>query len=60
MFKKHQFTCPDVIYVRNQQKKTALATFGIYGLVFGALAIAARRSEKQFEQDLETNETPVE
>lgn len=36
MFSRHEYTCPDVIYLRNRNKKIQLAN-----LAFGAFTIAA-------------------
>lgn len=37
MFKRHVFTCPDVIYLRNRQKKINIATMAVQIVFWGGL-----------------------
>lgn len=53
MFKKHQFTCPDVIYLQNRQKKLAKINLGFIVLFYGGLYAAAKTAEKRDIQKLE-------
>lgn len=59
---RHQFTCPDVIYLRNQQKKAQLTILGVYAVFFGGLALVGHRLEKDLDDELQkiVEETPSE
>ena len=53
MFKRHVFTCPDVIYLRNRQRKIALATNGVALLLFGCAWVYGTVLEKRLDEELE-------
>lgn len=57
MFKRHQYTCPDVIYLRNRQKKIQIAAIGAQIVFWGGLWLA---SQKQVAEPLDLPETPTE
>lgn len=58
---RHQFTCPDVIYLRNRQKKIAYANLGVTFLMYGGLWVAGKRMEKKLDDELNDilDETPA-
>lgn len=63
MFKKskHEFTCPDVIYLRNRQKKINRYAIGanlvFYGGMFAGLKALEVRDDRRFleEHDISTD-----
>lgn len=60
--KKHNFTCPDVIFLLDRQKKINRATIAVNLLFVGGLIavgkIAEMREEKKYDTKTETPETP--
>ena len=59
---RHQFTCPDVVHLRNQQKKVQIATLGVYGTIFGGFALMGVIADKKAKRRLTKtiDETPTE
>lgn len=63
MFKsKHVFTCPDVIYLMDKQKKYNRIALAINGVFFGGLFIGAKMLEASENKKLNDllEETPTE
>jgi hypothetical protein len=56
MFKKHIYTCPDVIYLRNRQKKINHITIGVNLIFFGALWLYGARAERAVENAIDEHE----
>lgn len=57
MFKKHTFTCPDVIYLRNRQKQINRVNLGAMIVFYGGLwayGYALQRREANAPHDTET------
>lgn len=53
MFKRHVYTCPDVIYLRNRQKRIAMANFGLMLIFWGGLYIYGKAVENDIDKSLE-------
>lgn len=62
MFKnKHVFTCPDVIHLRNRQKKLNRISIALNLLLFGGMWAGGKALEaRELRQLKEQNETPTE
>ena len=55
MFKRHVYTCPDVIHVRKLQKRVSYTILGVEALFFGTMwAAMARETKTQLK-----NENPL-
>lgn len=56
---KHVYTCPDVIHIRNRQKKAVRSYMIGWVLVYGSLAVAAyvagRRVDAELAAEAEKN-----
>lgn len=53
MFTRHQFTCPDVIYLVNRQKKINRVTLGVSLIFWGGAYIYGQQVNKQIERNME-------
>lgn len=53
MFTRHVYTCPDVIYLRNRQKRINHASIGLTILIYGGLYLYGLRVTKQIDQNIE-------
>lgn len=61
MFAKHTFTCPDVIHLRNKQKKYNQIAIGAQVLFFGGLYAAGKVMDRRVKTELTVvPETPTE
>lgn len=56
MFKKHVFTCPDTIYLRNRAKRNNRIAMGVNVVIFGALWAYAWHSERKIENAIDEHE----
>jgi hypothetical protein len=52
MFQRHVFTCPDVIYLLNRQKKINRLLIGANLIAFGGFYIYGRHLDKQDTAEL--------
>lgn len=52
MFKKHIYTCPDVIYLRDRNRKILIANFTVMGIVLSVLWGFGTYLEKQEKKRL--------
>lgn len=53
MFKnKHQFTCPDVIYLRNRQKKINKISIAVNLIFIGGMWVAGLVAEKKLTAEI--------
>lgn len=52
MFKKHVYTCPDVIHMRKTARNNILAQFGVVVVGVTALNVWAKIAEKREEKQL--------
>lgn len=53
MFKnKHQFTCPDVIYLLDRQKKMNRIAIAINAIFFGGLMLAGWNETRKLEAEI--------
>lgn len=55
MFKRHVYTCPDVIHIRSRNKRNQLAIFGVYVLSLGGLWVYGDYLERQEKKDRKDN-----
>ena len=49
MFKRHVYTCPDVIYIRNRNRKIGIITNGATLGLFAALWVYAWYEERKLD-----------
>lgn len=55
MFTRHEFTCPDVIYLRNRQRKIGIAYTGAMLVLYGGLWAYATFKGKSLEEALDND-----
>lgn len=53
MFKRHVYTCPDVVYLINRQKRINQASIGLSLIFWGGMVMYGNHLAKKDERKLE-------
>ena len=56
MFKRHVYTCPDVIHDRKVAKKNAFIAIGVNLIFLGSLVIWGKKAERAIENEIDEHE----
>lgn len=57
MFKRHEYTCPDVIYLRNRARKNNIIASGVMIVLYGGLWLyASVKGDKLIEAALDNDD----
>lgn len=59
MFNKHEYTCPDVIYMRKRAKQNAFIQLGLMAAGFVGLGVVGWWTERQESKTAQKNSDTV-